>query len=814
MSYMDDFTHLEIQLEDIRAATNNFSDKPIGNGGFGAVYKGELILPTGQKMVAFKRLNRKYGQGDVEFWKEITMLSELSHENLASLLHFCREGDERILVYEYASRRSLDGYLDKASLTWTQRLNICIGAARGIAYLHDPRKTQQRVLHRDIKSSNILLDDNWTAKVSDFGLSKIGPANQPRTYLVSNIVGTPGYCDPVYYETGILSKECDVYSFGVVLFEVMCGRLCCEFDNNKLVSILVHTWKNRCDEDRLDDIIFPDLKQQINQESLSTFAAIAKRCLIRDHKKRPKMVEVVEELEVALHQQRNSTQNNVSVAKTSTSYRYMKKFDHLKIRLTDILLATNNFSVDNLCGSGGSGHVYKGELSLPGGKCMVCFKRLDRRLGGGSVEFWKEISLLSKYKHENLVSLLNFCNEDDEMILVYNYAYHGSLDKYLIDPGLTWTQRLKICVGVAHAMNYLHDPQDKKQIVLHGDIKSSNILVSEDWTAKVSDFSRSKFIPINQRRIHHVPNRMGPSGYCYPLYRETGILTNEADVYSFGVVLFELMCGTLCTDYHKGRLTLLVPKWIRCYNEKRLDQIIFPDLKEQMDSYSLNTFSALAYRCLKKASEKRPTMAEVMKELEIALEQQEDFEETQRIEKLMISPISNTSPNQNFMRFPEGVLVGDGNTWLSKFKNGNVCEVISATKCIYADSLVQDNTQNSRFINVVKGGMYDGFTVKATTGFLSPKVTYTVNFIFKHNGTGHGKHIPFKFKLDEERCYYNSCITHVRDDGWLMIELYQFTSYKKEHDIGIHFLPLLNIASSSIEYFLEGVEFRPVQYVS
>ena len=168
-------------------------------------------------MVAFKRLDSKFGQGNTEFWKEIIMLSSYKHENLISLLHFCFEGDERILAYEYASRESLDRYLSDASLTLMQRLKICVGVARGLNYLHDPMETKQRVLHRDIKSSNILLDDNWNAKVSDFGLSKVGHANQPHTYLVSNVVGTFGYCDPSYFETGLLSKESDVYSLLVIL---------------------------------------------------------------------------------------------------------------------------------------------------------------------------------------------------------------------------------------------------------------------------------------------------------------------------------------------------------------------------------------------------------------------------------------------------------------------------------------------------------------------------------------------------------------------------------------------------------------------
>ncbi|KAJ0802031.1 putative protein kinase RLK-Pelle-RLCK-VIIa-1 family [Helianthus annuus] len=261
MSFMDDFRHLKIQLKDIRLATNDFCDTPIGKGGFGNVFKGELSLPEGKKMVAFKRLDRRHGgQGDTEFWKEVMMLSQYKHENLISLLHFCDEDAERILVYEYASRGSLDCYLGKTSLTWNQLLKICHGAACGLNYLHDP-VMHQRVLHRDVKSSNILLDENLIAKISDFG--------------------THGYCDPVYMEMGFLSKESDVYSFGVVLFEVICGRHCFEYCNGEL-KILVSLWKTL------------------------TFLNIAYRCLNRDRKERPTMVEIIKELDVALDLQEMS----------------------------------------------------------------------------------------------------------------------------------------------------------------------------------------------------------------------------------------------------------------------------------------------------------------------------------------------------------------------------------------------------------------------------------------------------------------------------------------------------------------------------
>ncbi|GKA98370.1 protein kinase, ATP binding site-containing protein [Tanacetum coccineum] len=204
------FQHLKVELQAIKSATNGFDDSHcIEKGGFRKVYKGELVHSKGQ------------------------------HGNIVSLLGFCDDCGEKILVYDYASKRSLDLYLNDKDLTWVQRLEICIGAARGLAYLHNPSQTQQRVLHRDIKSSNILLDENWNARIVDFCLSKFGPANQRYTFQVTNGVGTVGYCDPLYVETGLLTKESDVYSFGVVLFEILCRRLCIRNNHDKrFVGIL------------------------------------------------------------------------------------------------------------------------------------------------------------------------------------------------------------------------------------------------------------------------------------------------------------------------------------------------------------------------------------------------------------------------------------------------------------------------------------------------------------------------------------------------------------------------------------------------
>nr|XP_043627544.1 receptor-like protein kinase HERK 1 [Erigeron canadensis] len=303
-SFMKEFEHLKLQLDEIRQATNSYDkSRVIGGGGFGAVYKGEVSHSLGRSTVAIKRLNRQYGQGDREFLKEIMMLCRHSHPNLVSLRGYCDEEKEKVLVYEFASKGSLDKHLSDPSLTWLERIKICLGAAKGLCYLHDPKGRHERVIHCDIKSANILLDENMTAKVADFGLSKMGPANQQYSLLVTNAQGTLGYCDPVFMSTYTLTKESDVYSFGVVLFEVLCGKLCYEYSNGQLKKVLVDTWRKKYSEEKLYDIVFLDLKLQMNPKSLRFFSDVAFKCLHNSREDRPTMSIVVEELEKALQSQ-------------------------------------------------------------------------------------------------------------------------------------------------------------------------------------------------------------------------------------------------------------------------------------------------------------------------------------------------------------------------------------------------------------------------------------------------------------------------------------------------------------------------------
>ncbi|CAH1440603.1 unnamed protein product [Lactuca virosa] len=291
---MEKLQHLEIPFKDIQLATKNFDNGNfIAKGGFGSVYKGKLQSSDGVIDVAVKRLDHDSEQGKHEFMMEVTTLSCYRHKNLVCLVGFCDVGREQILVYEHESRGSLDNYIDNPyELSWMKRLKISIGAARGINYLHDEVGRQHRIIHRDIKSANILLSKDWDAKVADFGLCKISPANIKHTFLVTNAVGTFGYLDPVYYNTQVLTKESDVYSFGVVLFEILCGRPAFLHGLEFLAPLAERKYR----EEKLDDIIIPNLRNQMNPNSLSIFATTAYQCLKPDRRERPRMAQIIEKL--------------------------------------------------------------------------------------------------------------------------------------------------------------------------------------------------------------------------------------------------------------------------------------------------------------------------------------------------------------------------------------------------------------------------------------------------------------------------------------------------------------------------------------
>ncbi|XP_037496541.1 cysteine-rich receptor-like protein kinase 10 [Jatropha curcas] len=281
-----------MNLAYIHAATNNFSESnKLGEGGFGPVYKG--ILSDGSE-VAVKRLSSFSEQGIDEFTNEVLLIMKLQHKNLVKLLGFCVDGEEKLLVYEFMPNSSLDLILfdpkKHAQLDWGKRVSIINGIARGILYLHEDSRL--RIIHRDLKASNILLDHDMNPKISDFGMARIfasseGEANTAR------IVGTYGYMAPEYAMEGLYSTKSDVFSFGVLLLEIITGRKNTGFPKSKTAPSLTayawHLW-NRGNELELMD---PSLADACSVEDFSRYMNIGLLCVQEDACARPTMSNVV-----------------------------------------------------------------------------------------------------------------------------------------------------------------------------------------------------------------------------------------------------------------------------------------------------------------------------------------------------------------------------------------------------------------------------------------------------------------------------------------------------------------------------------------
>ncbi|GMJ02990.1 PATTERN-TRIGGERED IMMUNITY (PTI) COMPROMISED RECEPTOR-LIKE CYTOPLASMIC KINASE 1, PBS1-Like 39 [Hibiscus trionum] len=290
-------------VSELKSATKNFSRSAmVGEGGFGCVYKGFIKSPddSSQKIeVAVKQLGKRGLQGHKEWVTEVNLLGVVEHPNLVKLVGYCAEDDERgiqrLLIYEYMPNGSVENLLSEQSettLSWAMRLKIAQDAARGLAYLHEGMDFQ--IIFRDFKSSNILLDDQWRAKLSDFGLARLGPS-EGLTHVSTAVVGTMGYAAPEYVQTGRVTCKIDVWSYGVFLYELITGRR--PFDKNlpkseqKLLE-WVKPYLSKAKKFRL--ILDPKLKGNYQLKSAQKLAIVANRCIVRNPKSRPRMSEVLE----------------------------------------------------------------------------------------------------------------------------------------------------------------------------------------------------------------------------------------------------------------------------------------------------------------------------------------------------------------------------------------------------------------------------------------------------------------------------------------------------------------------------------------
>ncbi|PWA74801.1 protein kinase-like domain, Phloem protein 2-like protein [Artemisia annua] len=847
------FEHLKIGQDLINEATKNFDDAYcIGSGGFGKVYKAVLEhfdssnsssiegvnkcdLPRKRSTVAIKHIHSQ--EGEQGFIAEIETLTTCKHENIISLLGFCYEGNgAMILVYEHASKGSLENYLGSSdkmtTLTWVQRLNICLDIAHGLNYIHsNTDHGKQKMIHRDIKSDNILLVDNWKAKIADFGLSKFHPADQlASTIYTNNIAGTNVYLDPEYQKTGRLKKKSDIYSFGVVLLEILTGRLAYDsvytnvnekgiapiardhFEKGTIMEIVDHKMKEETDEN-----IF-SLSKGPDKESLDIFLEITFRCVAETQVQRPTIEVVINELKKALDSQENHK-------------------DSLKLSLEDIKLATNGFSQDNIIRRGDSGNVYKGATHSTHGDNIIAAKRLDKKSGQGdtevltelaTVKFMAELQILMEYKHENVIGLVGYCDEEDEKIIVYKYAYRGSLDKYLSDDSLTWVMRLKICIDIAIGLEFLHGTVSSPEMVIHRDISSCNILLFDDWKAKITGFGLSLVCPTNENVDYIVDNVTGTIGYRDPVHSKTGFLTKESDIFSLGAVLFDILCGKLSSEKLDDEYLYLPFLAKHHYYVEKLDKLVFEGIKEQIVPQSYITFTRIALKCLHHRRERRPTAHEVVRQLKKALEFQEDYEKwepklakdyNEIIQMSKFPEIYSTKKKEELYNiFSKGILLQHDKVLLSFVGNGERNEMVSATMFSYINSCPHEwkSLPESRFGTVVE--MLDisnlNIEIKTRAQFLSPNVVYGVYLVFKfcysRNFSSKPVYVNLKYRKGHESL--NAYFATWRDE-WMMIELYRFLNQNK--DVVIEFL----IESFSSYYcgdtviYVEGVEFRAIENV-
>ncbi|XP_027125547.2 cysteine-rich receptor-like protein kinase 25 [Coffea arabica] len=276
----------------IDIATDHFSEEnKLGQGGFGPVYKGKLV--NGLE-IAVKRLNRMSGHGIEQFKNEVKVISKLQHRNLVKLLGYCIEKEERLLIYEYLPNNSLDSVLFDAAkrdtLDWKRRLKIIEGVAQGLLYLH--KYSRLKIIHRDLKTSNVLLDADLNPKISDFGTARIFGENEMRG-STKNIVGTYGYMSPEYAMDGIFSEKSDVFSFGVMILEIISGKKNTSFyDSDRHLNLIGHVW-DLWTEGRILEITDSCLDETISTREALQYVHVGLLCVQENAADRPTMSDVV-----------------------------------------------------------------------------------------------------------------------------------------------------------------------------------------------------------------------------------------------------------------------------------------------------------------------------------------------------------------------------------------------------------------------------------------------------------------------------------------------------------------------------------------
>ncbi|KAH6799598.1 hypothetical protein C2S51_036082 [Perilla frutescens var. frutescens] len=647
------FSFAEIQL-----ATRNFSDTHvIGRGGYGIVYKG--LIDNGRETVAIKRSKLNSNQG-AQFLAEIETLSELRHVNLVSLIGYCNEKSEMILVYQYLANGTLADHLhelsrndkDCISLTWKQRLSICIGVGQGLDYLIGYKNLiaynylhKGSVIHRDVKSSNILLDETLVAKIADFGVAKSLHGKELDSHVTTNIKGTFGYLDPDYFRTGRLTKKSDAYALGVVLLEVLCGRPAINIRAEENEHNLAAWAQENIRKGRADQIVASTLRREISKDSLETYVRVVERCLKAEPRERPTMAEVLEQLEFALGQQKKS-ELLLPIVANQVNYIHPANGEE---NLSEQVMAPNEQTNEPQSGrkEGSKSKTHKLSRFRPWGAFRNRVKTTSKLAGLPiavptiAVDEFKDITgnfstkcLIGKgsceevyhgiLKSGHAAAIKNFNSSNlPEQEFLEQFASHGSLHDILHGvkgtgqaPVLSWAQRAKISIEAAKGLNYIH-----QKAHIHLAMKSSNVLLFEDNdVAKIADFGLSNRAADMTQRLTSTLF-LGTVGYHAPEYLMVLKLSWRNDVYSFGVVLLELLTGRKPFDHTRPREQEFLVAWATAkISEGKVEEIVDARLNGDYPPNAVQKMAEIAALCVQNEANSRPKMSVVVKHLQSLLD--------------------------------------------------------------------------------------------------------------------------------------------------------------------------------------------------
>ncbi|OAY54552.2 hypothetical protein MANES_03G076800v8 [Manihot esculenta] len=537
------FGPIKYRYGQLAKATDHFSNNLLlGEGGFGQVYKGSL---DGKTNIAVKKLKCLPEQSREGLTHEIMVVSSVRHRNLVRLLGYCIDGANGLLVFDFFPNKSLKSHLQgrKEILDWPKRMKIALGSAKGLEYLHEHCDT--KIIHRDIKSDNILLDNNFEAKVADFGIALFFP-DADVTHLTKSVVGTEVYVDPENPEK--VSEKSDIYSFGVVLLELISGRAI------RHQGINIVTWAENRIQPALNgqnmDLIDSKLQGKYEEKEMKRMISCAADCVYKPSKLRPQIKEVVRALEGYVRDdnpnlggsRQNCTkpQEPIFIPKTdkgTEANNYHRTFEKpsssgnsqvykpRRFTYQKLSEATEGFSEQNFLTQGGFGATYKGFLD---GKIVAVKKLFDLPNEQKVEELEKEIEVVSKVSHSNLVNPIGYCIEKQGRLLVIEFIASKSLKAHLHgNEKLAWSTRMKIATACAKGLEYLHESCK----IMHGNISSNNIFLDNNLEPKIASFGLAKFY------------RPSFKTNIFVNTEDHTEVSEKSDIYDFGVVLLELITG-------------------------------------------------------------------------------------------------------------------------------------------------------------------------------------------------------------------------------------------------------------------------------